>query len=159
MLSNPYPARRPAARPHRRARGFTLIEVLVALLVLSIGLLGFAGLQAASLRFNHSAYMRTQATNLAYDIADRMRANRQAALGGDYDIGYTDFPAPDAGSTEPIAAQDLDQWSELVEGNLTQGEGEIVVGTGCNNCLTVRLRWLDDRETGDTVEYEYNTRI
>ena len=55
--------------------GFTLIEVLIAMLVLAVGLLGLAGLQATSLRNNQSAYNRSQATQLAYDIADRMRAN------------------------------------------------------------------------------------
>lgn len=71
-----------AAFPH--ARGLTLVEILVALLVLSIGLLGLAALQTTSLRFNTSAYYRTQATALAYDLSDRMRANRQAALDGLY---------------------------------------------------------------------------
>ncbi len=55
--------------------GFTLIEVLIAMLVLAVGLLGLAGLQATSLRNNQSAYNRSQATQLAYDLADRMRAN------------------------------------------------------------------------------------
>ena len=64
--------------PCRRESGFSLIEVLVALLVLSIGLLGLAALQAQGLRFNHDAYVRTQATNLAYDIVDRMRVNNTA---------------------------------------------------------------------------------
>ena len=55
--------------------GFTLIEVLIAMLVLAVSLLGLAGLQATSLRNNQSAYNRSQATQLAYDLADRMRAN------------------------------------------------------------------------------------
>ena len=55
--------------------GFTLIEVLIAMLVLSLGLLGLAGVQARSLKNNVSAYNRAQATQLAYDMADRMRAN------------------------------------------------------------------------------------
>src|SRR5262249_56408603 len=59
----------------RRARGFTLIEALVALLVLSIGLLGVAALQLTSLRSNPSSSFRSQATLLAYDVVDRMRAN------------------------------------------------------------------------------------
>lgn len=59
--------------------GFTLIEVLISVLVLAIGLLGLAGLQATGLKNNASAYHRTQATLLAYDIADRMRANRVEA--------------------------------------------------------------------------------
>ncbi|MGZ4960105.1 MAG: type IV pilus modification protein PilV [Methylomonas sp.] len=60
-------------------KGFTLIEVLVATVVLSIGLLGLAALQANNLKNNQSAYFRSQATQLAYDIADRMRANVTAS--------------------------------------------------------------------------------
>jgi type IV pilus assembly protein PilV len=55
--------------------GFTLIEVLIAMLVLSVGLLGLAGIQARSLKNNVSAHNRAQAIQLAYDIADRIRAN------------------------------------------------------------------------------------
>ncbi len=65
-------------------QGFTLVEVLVALVVLAIGLLGLASLQMMSIKFNSDSYLRTQATTLAYDIADRMRANRTAALSGAY---------------------------------------------------------------------------
>jgi type IV pilus assembly protein PilV len=53
--------------------GFTLIEVLIAMLVLAGGLLGLAGLQAASLSNGQSAYNRSQATQLAYQLADNMR--------------------------------------------------------------------------------------
>ena len=62
---------------NRRSRqsGFSLLEVLIAIVVTSIGLLGLAAMQATGLRNNHSAYHRSQATVLAYDIADRMRAN------------------------------------------------------------------------------------
>ena len=67
--------------PPTDQRGTTLIEVLIALIVLSIGLLGLALLQVTSVQSNHSAYYRSQATVLAHDLADRMRANRTAALG------------------------------------------------------------------------------
>lgn len=56
--------------------GFGLIEVLVSVLILAIGLLGLAGLQTQSLKFNNDAFFRSQATLLAMDLADRMRANR-----------------------------------------------------------------------------------
>ena len=59
----------------KKNTGFTLIEVLIAMIVLAVGLLGLAGLQATSLRNNQSAYNRIKATQLAYEIADRMRAN------------------------------------------------------------------------------------
>src|SRR5690606_37316619 len=72
-----------AARGRRestRGGGFTLIEVLIALVVMSVGLLGLASLQTNTLAFNRDAYLRSQATALAYDIIDRMRANRDAAV-------------------------------------------------------------------------------
>ena len=68
-----------------RPRGFTLLEVLIAVLVFSIGLLGLAGLMVMSVKTNHSAYLRTQATFLAQSMADRMRANSMAIWTGDYD--------------------------------------------------------------------------
>jgi type IV pilus assembly protein PilV len=68
-------------------QGFSLIEVLVALLVLSIGLLGLAALQTTSLQYNTGSYFRTQATFLAYDIIDRMRTNIAAVVDND-NSGY-----------------------------------------------------------------------
>ena len=64
------------------AGGFTLIEVLVALVVLAVGLLGLAALQVMSLKYNQTAYNRNQATVIANDLADRMRAN--ASVTGNY---------------------------------------------------------------------------
>ena len=69
-----------------KSHGFTLIEILLAVVVLSGGLLGLAGLQLTGLKSNHSAYLRSQATILTLDIADRMRANRISAITGAYDI-------------------------------------------------------------------------
>jgi len=59
--------------------GFTLIELLVSTIVLSVGLLGLAQLEIFSMRHSHDAYFRTQATYLAQDIADRIRANPRGA--------------------------------------------------------------------------------
>lgn len=56
-------------------RGFTLIEVMIALLIFSVGLMGMAALMVVSVKTNHSAYLRTQASFLAQSLADRMRAN------------------------------------------------------------------------------------
>lgn len=73
-------------KPRRKTQsGLSLLEVLVSIVVLAIGLLGLAGLQMTALKSGHSAYMRSQATVLAYDLADRMRASRVAALAGAYD--------------------------------------------------------------------------
>lgn len=65
------------------------MEVLVALLVLSFGLIGLAMLQTTSLRFNNDSYMRSQATFLAYDLIDRMRANMAGAEAGNYCVTST----------------------------------------------------------------------
>ncbi|MFL6713216.1 MAG: type IV pilus modification protein PilV, partial [Sulfurifustis sp.] len=75
---------KPKANNKSASQGFTLVEVLVTLVVLSIGLLGLAMLQLESLKHNTDAYFRTQATMLAYEIIDRMRANVDAARGGSY---------------------------------------------------------------------------
>jgi len=72
-----------------RSTGFTLIEVLVALFVLAIGLLGLAMLQTTGLRFNTNSYSRTQATYVAYDIVERMRANFTGFTAGNYDTKTT----------------------------------------------------------------------
>ena len=70
-------------------RGFTLIEVLVATVILSFGLLGLAAMQISSLRHNQSSYQRGQATQIGYELADLMRANRDAAIAGNYNIDGT----------------------------------------------------------------------
>ena len=64
--------------------GFSLLKVMVAMLVLSIGLIGIAGLQMAGLRSNQNAFLRSQATILASDIIDRMRVNTQGVQNGNY---------------------------------------------------------------------------
>jgi type IV pilus assembly protein PilV len=72
--------------PRRAYTGFTLVEILVALLVLSIGLLGLAALQLTSFQFNTDSYLRTQTTFSAYDIIDRLRVNPTGLDNGDYDV-------------------------------------------------------------------------
>lgn len=129
----------------RGQHGVTLIEMLVALLVISIGMLGLAGLQNVSLQYNHSSYLRTSANNLAYDIADRMRANRDAARNGRYDIGFGEDPSGD-----DVVRDDLDTWLAAIEGTLPAGEGQIQV-EGDDRITTIEIRWLDDR-TGDDSE-------
>ncbi|OUS06711.1 type IV pilus modification protein PilV [Gammaproteobacteria bacterium 42_54_T18] len=66
-------------------RGFSLIEVLITLLIVAIGLMGTATMQLTGLNSNQSAYLRSQASILVYDMADRMRANAASAIAGDYD--------------------------------------------------------------------------
>lgn len=73
--------------------GLTLVEVLVTLIVLAFGLLGLVALQTSGLRYNYDAYLRTRAIFLANDIIDRMRANKDAAVAGSYNMDI-DAPPP-----------------------------------------------------------------
>ncbi|MDH3266385.1 MAG: type IV pilus modification protein PilV, partial [Gammaproteobacteria bacterium] len=95
--------------------GFTLIEVLVSVLVLSIGLVGVAALQGVSLKNTQSAFMRSQATALAYDLADRMRANVLSARLGLYDPGTAAAVAACKSTTgctpQDMAKHDLAEWN------------------------------------------------
>ena len=75
-----------------RQRGASLIEVLVAFLLLSFGLLGLSGLQINALKNNQSALQRSQATMLAYFMMDAMRANKDAAIAGTYNLGTPGTP-------------------------------------------------------------------
>ncbi len=120
--------------------GFSLVEVLVALLVLSIGLLGLAGLQTRGLRDNHGAYLRTQATFSAKDLVDRIRANRPAALAGAYNIEFG-VAAP-AGST--VAAQDLRQWLTALAQLPGPGEGRVAVNDTTRR-VQVEISWDDSQ--------------
>lgn len=134
--------------------GFTLLEVLVALFVLSIGLLGIGKLMMLSARANDSAYMRSQATALAYSILDAMRANRQAALSNGYDT-LTVVPALQGCSVAAPcnsgqqAQQDTFLWNQSLAAELPGGTGTVVTataldGTGANNITaTVTVSWFD----------------
>jgi type IV pilus assembly protein PilV len=73
-----------------RVAGLTLIETLVALVILSVGLLGIAALHVESVKSARSAMLRTKAVALASDMAEKMRANRAAAVAGQYIIGEGD---------------------------------------------------------------------
>jgi type IV pilus assembly protein PilV len=141
-----------------RSGGFTLLEVLVALLVLSIGLLGLASLQATTSRFNYGAYLRSQATSLAYDMADRMRANRDEALTGSYDVPAFPSPAPACGvvAGATVAELDIAGWQSAVACALPEGMGRIVrVGT----TVTIGVSWDDSRGEEAAEVFEMTTSL
>jgi type IV pilus assembly protein PilV len=129
-------------------RGFTLLEVLVAIVVLSIGLLGLAGLMASSLKNSHSAYQRTQATWLAYDALDRMRANRQVALAGGYNLALGAAPGGSG-----LAAIDLGEWDAALTNTLPEGDGSIAVAAG--GVVKVIVQWNDTRGTGGIAAEQF----
>jgi type IV pilus assembly protein PilV len=130
---------RPLNTPLARSRGITLIEVLVTMLVMSIGLLGLAGLQALMLYQNHSAYQRSQATILTYDIIDRMRTNRNAALNGDYDLKL----AADAPTGTSIPASELRAWRTALTDAIPSAASSVDVDN--DGKVTITVRWIDER--------------
>ena len=116
-------------------RGTTLIETLVALVVLSVGLLGIAALQMTSLRNNRGAHLRSQAQVMAYDITDRMRANRTDALADAYVIALAATPTG-AG----LVLTDLQQWKNTLAATLPGGDGAIERD---GNMFRITIRWTD----------------
>jgi type IV pilus assembly protein PilV len=145
-----------AAYPH--SRGLTLVEILIALLILSIGLLGLAGLQTMSLKFNTSAYYRTQATALAYDLADRMRANRQAAVSGEYDVSFEDPPpACDAAVVDgSVAEQDIATWRNALACRMPQSTGEAIRN---GSEVTITVQWDDTQGEEAPMEFGFTTAL
>lgn len=140
--------------------GFSLMEVLVALLVLSIGLLGLAALQTTGLKFNHQSYERTQATLQAYDIFDRIRANKNnnSVINTTYDSvalnaqpGTTDCASVTCTDIQ-MAQYDIRQWNISNNNLLAEGKGAVCRGTfdASLNCTTggtvyrVAIRWKEN---------------
>jgi type IV pilus assembly protein PilV len=149
--------------------GFTLIEVLIAMLLLAGGLLGLAALQAFSLNNNQSAYNRSQATQMAYDIADRMRANFTVV--GNY---RETFMAPTAATcatsntpctacttpattctTAQIAVKDLYEWNKALL-TLPSGTGHITLSGAV---YTVTITWLDDKQLNKNASFAMSFQL
>lgn len=130
----------------RQMSGFTLLEVLISIVILSIGLLGMAGLVAMGIKNNHTASYRSHATFLADDILDRIRANNAAALAGDY--GLSIGGACKAG-VNAIAMADCAEWKGMVEDSLPGGSGAVALGI--NRDITITIQWtsgLDENQDG-----------
>jgi type IV pilus assembly protein PilV len=149
--------------------GFTLIEVLVALVILSVGLLGVCALILNAVKSNDSSYMQSQAALLANGMCDSMRANAQGAISGDYNTGgyistYTTSSncggtttssssgGSSGGSGTCTAAQvaqtDLNNWVNRLPQLLPSGAGSVTVTSATvdgGNLATVSVEWNDTR--------------
>ncbi len=143
----------------RNSRGFTLLEALIALLVLSIGLLGLAGLQLSSARLGNEAHIRSITTLAATEIIERIRmrtykvkiANRPAII-SKY-VGLT------AGSCDPALSSivnDFSCWQENIQAELPEGEGKIIDSNSADGIFEVQISWYDrEREQLSTVSWTY----
>jgi type IV pilus assembly protein PilV len=162
----------------RGVRGFTLLEVLIALLVFSLGLIGLAGLLVLSVKTNHAATQRTQATFLAQSLAERMRANIIGVWQANYDnAALTAVPATTCNPTAPagcnpagIASWDLSVWFDQVMQSLPAPSATIICTPNVivappdlrsqppyEGTCTVRLTWSEALQTGTTNAGVSNT--
>lgn len=136
--------------PRSRAgqQGVGLLEVLIAVLVMAIGLLGIAALQATALRNSQSSMERSQAVMQTYAILDAMRANPEAARAGAYDYAVSSScAAPGAGS---LAQSDLSAWITALKGSMGSGA---CGGVACNaaTCV-VTVQWDDSRASSGAAD-------
>lgn len=154
---------RPSTRGSRRSararqqRGASLLEVLISVLILGIGMLGIAAMQATALRNSNSSLEQSQAVIQTYAILDAMRVNREQALAGRYNLGVAagcDIPAGGG----DLAGADLQRWIEELKSALGNsacgGVSCVAIGPSVEteDC-TITVRWDDSRssEAGDAT--------
>ena len=116
----------------RSQAGTTLVEALIALLILSLSALGYAALQLQGVSKNASALWRSKATQLAYGMADRLRANQGGVAAGAYTRLVASVTAPQCGATSPcsladMATADYARWRDDVASALPGGIGVVCV--------------------------------
>jgi type IV pilus assembly protein PilV len=151
---------RELAAVRARQRGISMAEALVALLVMSIGMLGIAGLYVTSLQANRTALLRTQAVTLVNDMIDRIRANPMARDKYDLTAAYGDNPVSQdcvAGekncSVDKLAQDDLYRWKESVKAILPGAPTVKVTYTAAASATlpdnyVVQVTWAEPGETG-----------
>jgi type IV pilus assembly protein PilV len=130
-----------------QAGAVSMLELLVAVLITSIGLLGIAGAQLKSLRATNELMARTQAMEMANDMLDRMRLDRDSAIAGGYDTLFVPAPVdPDAPvSPSSFADSEVTAWRASIADLIPSGEGQVAV-TGI--AASIRMRW------GDPADYK-----
>jgi type IV pilus assembly protein PilV len=150
-----------AMRPTRiyPQSGFSLIEAMVALVVVSVGMIGIAALYGQGLGASRTALYRTQAVNLAADMADRIRGNRQggASYGGAAANNNCDPGGGVKCTPAQMAAHDLFVWTNQVTQQLPGGVGVVQYAGTVPPTYTIQVNW---QETGlGAVNYQLAIRV
>lgn len=147
---------RPGRAQASAARGFSLIEVLIAILILGFGLLGMALLQVMSVRFTQSAAHRTQATHLAYGMLDQIRSNRvlASAYAGEYAASVVaNDCVPATGSSAPSDYQKA--WQCRMGKALGETASAKVTHHGDGH-WQVEVSWGDERWKQDAADTTFS---
>lgn len=148
-----------------RQRGFAMFETLVAILVVSLGIIGFMELLKFSLRNDDSAGYRAQASFLTSEIMERMRTSRDDALAHSYNIGCgdpengeeDDDDDTEIGETNATVTGDLSQWCANIVATLPEGEGGVDCNAATGSCL-VTISWNDSRGTDGDAKQAFAVR-
>jgi type IV pilus assembly protein PilV len=126
----------------------TLVEILVAVVVLSVGLLGLAGLQLKGMQVNQGSAFRWQAALLVEDIADRMRADRTSAQNGQYNVTAGVLATTGSATTQAV----LQDWWNQVQAQLPGAKatiGPVTAGATANTfSIPITVSWVDTRAQG-----------
>ncbi|MBB4866605.1 type IV pilus assembly protein PilV [Pseudomonas nitritireducens] len=158
-MRNPFRGEAKGMDSRLPARGFSLVELLVSVLILSVGLLGLAGLQSVSVAAGYSSLQRSQASWLASEMTDLLRANPTAARAGAYNL---DFAEPGAGCPSSVAGSraqlDLGQWRKALCTALGDSASGLVQVSRAGELYRVEVgvRWDDSRtqrRLADEVEH------
>ena len=142
-------------RLSRRETGFTMIEVLVALIILAIGLLGVAGVQTLAMKQTTNSHVRSQVSILAYDMAERIRANLPAAETGGYSNITAAPTAPSCTTCTPaqVAARDASEWYSNLNATIPGFTGASVALA--NGMATITINWTERDLGNDSVAQTY----
>jgi len=139
----------------RQQQGVSLIEVMVSVLILGVALLGIAAMQATALRNGQSSLERSQVVAYSYSILDAMRANREQALSGAYDLASMQCDVPEDGT---LAQNDLRQWILSLKDGMSIDPGADTTTCGQINCAagvcTITVQWDDSRGSASNAVAE-----
>ena len=156
-------------RPPHHSRGFTMLEVLMAIMVITFGLLGLASLYINTLKSTAGSNLRSVATQQAYDISDRIRANRLGLNSGFYNNQQGQLNAAcfttTGCTTQQMAQMDIFAWNELNATSLPGGVGMVCTDSTPNdgvpaapacdnapNASYVIKVWWDERDSSGQLQ-------
>lgn len=134
-------------------RGMTMIEVMIALLILAVGLLGMASLQVRAVQDTSNNSYRSIGLYYANDMADRIRANAGGVTAGSYSSAAGGAQKANCSNTTGCGSSDMAindkwEWQQNITRSLPQGAGTLAIDA--NNIVTVTVSWLDRVEQGAT---------